>query len=236
MKKLFTLLFFFSLNLQAQEIWKYKGDASFTYKITVDTAINNYDSSTVYFYYFATDINVYNLEEKLIQHIMLDNIDYTFTTLGDDSTYLFIIEDVNFDGYEDFGIQTSLSVRLDRNYQFWLYDTLAGNFKKDTCLSDIMNPEFHPKREVVCSFHHDGSMDHGFSKYRWNHDSLMLFDELSYNEGPVEKSRRGLFKPRGENAYEWVGFITHRWLEEGEWKETYREAGEEIGIGPCFCE
>lgn len=233
MKTLFTLaFFFFTLQLQAQVIWEYRKDSTFTYKLTVDSAVSNHDSSDVYF--FATEIKVFNAEEVLIQKIPLGSIDFTFSRY--DSAYIFMMEDMNFDRYEDFGFQTWLSVRMDREYQFWFYDTIKGNFKKDTCLSKIMNPHVHPIREIVCSFHHDGGFNHGYSKYRWNANTLMLFDELIYTEGPVKKEQKGLFRPRGAKAYEIMGDITHRWLEDGVWKESWETVETGTGVCPCNCE
>jgi hypothetical protein len=90
-----------------------------------------------------------------------------------DSSYVFILEDVNFDGYNDIRVLTGLTANVQKQYAYWLYDKKNETFKSDTTLGKYWNVSFNSVEKTVHTWWRIPE-DYGHALYRWNKDQLDL--------------------------------------------------------------
>lgn len=106
----------------AQKIFTYQ-DGNFIYKITIDSALSidsvNYDCS------IRSIAIIKKSDNKLIQTIFPPENSFN-SDLPQDQ--LFTIEDVNFDGFNDFRIVQFIPAAPNIPYYYWTFNNKKKNF------------------------------------------------------------------------------------------------------------
>jgi len=94
----------------------------------------------------------------------------------------FIIEDMNFDGYNDIRLLQFMPAGPNLHYYYWLYDPRTGSFRQNTELEEITSPEFDSKLKLIYSFWRSSCCHHGLSTYRYVHGRPVMVEENSLEE------------------------------------------------------
>jgi len=89
---------------------------------------------------------------------------------------IFVVEDMNFDGHDDFRLFEFLPAGPNIPYLYWLYDSKTSLFKSDTALAQITSPEFDKDRKLITSSWRNGCCEHGVDYYRYNKSELILYE------------------------------------------------------------
>jgi hypothetical protein len=167
----------------AQKILSYQ-DSNFIYKITLDSTLSgdsaNYDCSIKSFSIIRQSDN------KLIQTIEAPDNSF-FRDLAKDQ--LFIIEDVNFDGFNDLGIIQFIPAAPNIPYYYWTYNSNTKQFQRDTTLEEITSPEFHHDKKIITSFWRANCCDHGTSTYKYINGKLVLIEEEEVALAPKDDKK-----------------------------------------------
>lgn len=157
-KLLFTLLLTFTYSLSfGQSKWNFK-DSKYLYEVYTDTLPS------------VQSIHIYNSNHQEIQVIIPEEFIYDTWM---DSSDVFILEDVNFDGHNDIRIVNVITPNLQTLYAYWFYDKQNGNFKSDTSLAKLWNVSFNPIEKTVHSWGRTPS-DYGHALYKWKNNELEL--------------------------------------------------------------
>ncbi|QEC57885.1 XAC2610-related protein [Flavisolibacter ginsenosidimutans] len=80
---------------------------------------------------------------------------------------IFIIEDMNFDGYNDIRLLQFLPAAPNLPYYCWIYKTKQKRFERQKALEEITSPDFNAKQKRIFSFWRDGCCDHGLNTYKY---------------------------------------------------------------------
>jgi hypothetical protein len=80
---------------------------------------------------------------------------------------VFIVEDMNFDGHNDFRLLQFLPAAPNLPYYCWTYDAKRKIFVRQKSLEDITSPEFDAKEKLIVSSWRDGCCHHGSSTYKY---------------------------------------------------------------------
>jgi hypothetical protein len=94
-------------------------------------------------------IDIYdNSDNRKIQEISIEKY---LPQIFCDSTIIFAIEDMNFDGHKDFRILKYISLPDGsiREYWCWLYNSSTNTFDRDTLFNDFRNPVFDQKQKTI---------------------------------------------------------------------------------------
>ncbi|MBI1184537.1 hypothetical protein GC194_09705 [bacterium] len=91
-----------------------------------------------------------------------------------DSNTVFGLEDMNFDGFNDFRVLCWTSISLYTSYRYWFYDTIAQQFTRDTSIERYMNPVFDDSSKTFHSFWRIGGTEIGHAIYEWRGKNLSL--------------------------------------------------------------
>jgi hypothetical protein len=173
----FTLLIlvatFLSSKIAAQQTLTYN-DARFLYELKMDSVLTadkvNYDCV------ISSISMTRKADGKVIQVITPPE---NTGSCGMPPDQIFIIQDMNFDGFNDFRILQFLPAAPNEPYYFWMFDTTTQLFRRDTTLEDITSPNFdNVKKEVVSSWR-ASCCEHGSSTYKYIHGRITLVDEFS---------------------------------------------------------
>ncbi|OKP95506.1 hypothetical protein [Paenibacillus sp. P46E] len=85
-----------------------------------------------------------------------------------DSAHLgFIVEDMNFDGYNDIRIQANLPAAPNIPYYCWLWEAASSRFVPSEELEAITSPEFDPKHQEITTFGRSSSVEHFWETYKY---------------------------------------------------------------------
>jgi hypothetical protein len=98
-----------------------------------------------------------------------------------------IVEDMNFDGYNDFRTMSWFMTRGQTFYNFWLYDPAKGKFKADTFMSNNMwDVQFDHQAKTVTSNQRlaGGPFNHVNEVYAWENGKLILQHKEECDQNP----------------------------------------------------
>ena len=146
-------------------------DSLFFYRVVLDTntLVSDYQECT------AKSITVLRVkDQKPVQTIKLD--DDVFPCYWTEDEY-FVVEDVNFDGRNDIRLLQSMGARGNTSYLFWLYDTAAKHFARDTVLETLPNPYVDAKEKKITSYWSVGCCEYGTDVYDYQNGQLVLYEE-----------------------------------------------------------
>ena len=123
-------------------------------------------------------IAVYPEDKKQLQTINIADVN----SFGDDTTTCpepgtgsdIIIEDMNFDGINDFRIIAMLPPGPNIPYICFLWDKKSGKFVHAEFLDDITSPEFDSKTKTVTSSSRESANKYKKDVYRYSGGKLVL--------------------------------------------------------------
>jgi outer membrane protein assembly factor BamE (lipoprotein component of BamABCDE complex) len=115
------------------------------------------------------EILVFDTASKLIQTIAPGE-----NCMDGRADELLEIEDMNFDGIEDFGIAEFLPAGPNIPHYYWLYDSRQHRFVKNEELDKITSAEFRPETKTIYTWWRDGAATYGWSHYAWENDKLVV--------------------------------------------------------------
>ncbi len=167
---LLSLVAFTSLRGQKQVTYS---DNNFVYKLTRDSVLSP-DSAN----YFCptTSIAIFkNPDNTLVQKIKPpENTPYC------DLQETFVIEDMNFDGFNDFRLFQFLPAAPNIPYYYWLYNPKTKRFELSKQLEDITSPEFDPKNKLITSEWRAGYGHYGTSTFKFINGKVTLVEEYEF--------------------------------------------------------
>ena len=125
-----------------------------------------------------SNIEVYAEDKKQLQTINIADVN----SFGDDTTTCpepgtgsdIIIEDMNFDGINDFRIIAMLPPGPNIPYICFLWDKKSGKFVHAEFLDDITSPEFDSKTKTVTSSSRESANKYRKDVYRYSGGKLVL--------------------------------------------------------------
>ena len=123
-------------------------------------------------------IAVYPEDKKQLQTINIADVN----SFGDDTTTCpepgtgsdIVIEDMNFDGINDFRIIAMLPPGPNIPYICFLWDKKSGKFVHAEFLDDITSPEFDSKTKTVTSSSRESANKYKKDVYRYSGGKLVL--------------------------------------------------------------
>ena len=123
-------------------------------------------------------IAVYPEDKKQLQTINIADVN----SFGDDTTTCpepgtgsdIVIEDMNFDGINDFRIIAMLPPGPNIPYICFLWDKKSGKFVHAEFLDDITSPEFDSKTKTVTSSSRESANKYRKDVYRYSGGKLVL--------------------------------------------------------------
>lgn len=169
---LFLLSIIFNFTLQAQKVWKFS-DSTFVYVLSLEKMKN--DGGTLSDTRSVKQIDIYRkLTNAKIQSIKPEPqiIEPYY-----DSTIVFIVEDMNFDGRKDFRLLRGATTNLQTSYDYWFYNAAANKFVADTALQYFQNPSFDAVSKTVHTWWRQGFSNFGHALYKWNKNKIVLIAE-----------------------------------------------------------
>lgn len=125
-----------------------------------------------------SNIEVYAEDKKQLQTINIADVN----SFGDDTTTCpepgtgsdIVIEDMNFDGINDFRIIAMLPPGPNIPYICFLWDKKSGKFVHAEFLDDITSPEFDSKTKTVTSSSRESANKYRKDVYRYSGGKLVL--------------------------------------------------------------
>ena len=123
-------------------------------------------------------IEVHGEDKKQLQTINIADVN----SFGDDTTTCpepgtgsdIVIEDMNFDGINDFRIIAMLPPGPNIPYICFLWDKKSGKFVHAEFLDDITSPEFDSKTKTVTSSSRESANKYKKDVYRYSGGKLVL--------------------------------------------------------------
>ena len=96
----------------------------------------------------------------------------------------FEVEDMNFDGYQDFRILTALGAGGNSSFIYYFWDNKRGQFILNNDLEYVTSPVFHPKTRTIDSWEHCSASCFVKRNYEYlNHKLTLLIEEdVEYDE------------------------------------------------------
>ena len=125
-----------------------------------------------------SNIEVYAEDKKQLQTINIADVN----SFGDDTTTCpepgtgsdIVIEDMNFDGINDFRIIAMLPPGPNIPYICFLWDKKSGKFVHAEFLDDITSPEFDSKTKTVTSSSRESANKYRKDVYKYSGGKLVL--------------------------------------------------------------
>jgi hypothetical protein len=152
-------------------------DNSYEFELRVDT-VGSVDDC------YVKEIKIRLLTSKrTIQTIVPpDNVHFCRS----EKAWIFIIEDMNFDGKNDFRLMEFLPASPNVPYIYWFHE--SGKFRLDTTLRQVTSPEFDKVNKIVTSFWRNGCCEHGQDFYRYEKTGLVLYERrvIGHDENDKE--------------------------------------------------
>ena len=153
------------------------GDKALSFTLLVDSTLTgdsvNYDC-------VIKSIVVTRLKDgKQIQTIIPDE---NYPSCGLPQDQIFIIEDINFDGFNDIRLLQFLPAAPNLPYYYWTYDPATQKYRRQKALEEITSPEFDPEKKLIYSFWRGSCCDHGRSTYRYINGKPTLIEESEVKE------------------------------------------------------
>ena len=105
----------------------------------------------------------------------------------------FIVEDMNFDGYDDFRLLEYMpAFAYNANYYDWIFDPSTGKFSRDTLLENVYGPTFNAaSKQVIYQWREPGNYEHyGTDIYKYINGKITLVESEEnipdYSKGKEE--------------------------------------------------
>ena len=125
-----------------------------------------------------SNIEVYAEDKKQLQTINIADVN----SFGDETTTCpepgtgsdIVIEDMNFDGINDFRIIATLTPGPNIPYICFLWDKKSGKFVHAEFLDDITSPEFDSKTKTVTSSSRESANKYRKDVYKYSGGKLVL--------------------------------------------------------------
>lgn len=125
-----------------------------------------------------SNIEVYAEDKKQLQTINIADVN----SFGDDTTTCpepgtgsdIVIEDMNFDGINDFRIIAMLPPGPNIPYICFLWDKKSGKFIHAEFLDDITSPEFDSKTKTITSSSRESANKYRKDVYKYSGGKLVL--------------------------------------------------------------
>ncbi len=171
------MLFIFAVPSALAQQWHWN-DQHFQYVVDFDT-VNYLDASCCALWVNQVNIIAHNNPSK-VQVIPIEGFRIESFI---DSNMVVIIEDVNFDGYNDIRVLNWLSVSWYTEYNYWLYHKGTKQFVQDTLLNRMMNPYFDQQYKTIHTYWRYGLNEFGHALYQWNGDTIVLMREAAEHWG-----------------------------------------------------
>jgi len=172
----FLIFVFLSIKSYSQTRVNFS-DKRFSFILHIDSLLSgdsiNYDC-------IVKSIIINRLKDrKQIQTIIPDE---NYPGCGLPQDQIFIIEDVNFDGYNDIRLLQFLPAAPNLPYYFWVYNPTKQKFLRQKALEEITSPEFDPEKKLIYSFWRASCCDHGHSTYKYIKGKPTLIEEGEVKE------------------------------------------------------
>ena len=178
--KLLILMLFIiclSFKLNAQITFNYT-DKIFDYKVVVDSVLSG---DSVNFDCVVKSISIFRKANKKIVQTIIVPENYTFFgRLEESKKYVFVLEDVNFDGFNDFRVIQFEPANPNIPYYYWTFNYKKQIFQRDTALEEITSPDIDHKRKVITSFWQAGWCDHGVDTYKYINGKITLIQKYEF--------------------------------------------------------
>ena len=107
---------------------------------------------------------------------------------------LFLVEDANFDGYDDLLLLAHTSAGPNVTYISWFYNPKTEEYVRNTSLDEITSPEFDAKTKTVYSGWRDGCCRRGNTTYKYDAGRLVIIDQKEVVDNPESKDRTYVHK------------------------------------------
>lgn len=161
-------------TLKAQTQFVYL-DKRFAYILTRDSVLS---PDSVNYFCPVTSIAIFEKStNKLIQKITpAENTPYCHQDQKD----LFILEDMNFDGFNDFRLFQFLPAAPNIPYYYWLYNPQKKEFELSKDLEEITSPEFDSSGKIITSHWRAGYGHYGQSTYKYINGKATLIEETEF--------------------------------------------------------
>jgi hypothetical protein len=173
---LFAILILNSILSISQTNLAYS-DKLFSFTLLVDSTLTadsvNYDC-------IVKSITVTRLKDKKQVQVLTPEENYP--SCGLPKEQIFIIEDINFDGYNDIRLIQFLPAAPNIPYYYWTYNPSTQKYQRQKALEDITSPDFDHKKKLIYSFWRGSCCDHGLSTYKYFNGKPTLIEESEIKE------------------------------------------------------
>jgi hypothetical protein len=134
----------------------------------------------------ATRIAVYKSDGK---DTPVQTLDFEGTETADEERLGFIVEDMNFDGYNDIRIQVNNPAAPNNSYYCWVYNPGKGVFVEDCALEALISPVFDQAGKLVHSYERVSAAGYLTWTYRYVKGVLTLLGESEITFEPATGER-----------------------------------------------
>lgn len=130
-------------------------------------------------------ITILNVADTNKKQVIIPGKNETAWPWTDDTKYeKFILEDINFDGYNDIRLLNSADTF---GYYCWTFQPATGKFIEDTVLSKFINPQFDQQQKLVYQ-NLENSGDKRTQIFRYINGVLTLIEEDETNYDSIHKT------------------------------------------------
>ena len=188
MKNIVFTFFLFGLfaphiaRAQRDMVFKNK---QFIFKLTIDSILSadkvNYDCT-------VKTIDIYNLGSNTRLQTIIPGENSFFCSMDTGSP--FVVQDVNFDGWDDIRLMQFMPASAQLPYYYYVYDSVKKQFIVNKSLEIITSPEFDYKNKLIKSTWKSGCCDHGMSEYQWVNGKPLLILET---ESAADPDHEGMY-------------------------------------------
>src|SRR5215211_5221367 len=140
---LLLFLLFCAGTAFSQKLLTYN-DKFFIYTLTVDSTLSG---DSVNYFCSVKSISIRRGQDQRQIQIIYPTENYPSCTLPKEQ--IFIVEDVNFDGYNDIRLLQFLPAAPNLPYYYWLYNPAKQNFQPQKDLEEITSPTFDPIEKLI---------------------------------------------------------------------------------------
>lgn len=153
----------------------------------LDTISDSYVDSSI------KQIIIHDIKsKKVIQKITVEENQFVRSSIEG-----FIIEDMNFDGYNDFRLLAALGKRGNMSFYCWLYNPAKKQFEENLSLEEISAPYFDTTKKRIHEGWHEANGYGGYNVYKWiKNEAVCIYqheDSVEYldSDNPANKDEYG---------------------------------------------